>query len=169
MSLKKKKNRRVSLVESNVNITALLDVLTVLLFFLIKSSSVTTLTLSPPDEIRLPASIATSEAEESVRVSLSKTKLIADNDLVIKLQNQKFAPQEIGPDSRTIVKLQSYLTKQLEKKKALFKGIGDINELPPNKIIIQTDKELPFGLIKYLLHTAAISGYSDYEFVIIPE
>ena len=165
----KKNSKKILLPDSNVNITALLDVLTVLLFFLIKSMSVNSLYLEPPEGIRLPASSIKSEAEESVRVALSNEALSVDGKTIVKLKSAKFMPKDLGKDGRTIIPLKKLLEKQIKKKHSFYKDVGDIENLTTDKVIVQADKNLPFGLIKYLLHTVVVAGYTDYQFVVIPK
>jgi len=166
MALKRRRRGRRKFDESAVNITSLLDVLTVLLFFLIKSTTITAALLSPPKEVRLPASVSDYEAENTVSVSLSRSKLFINSDLVTNLRGQHFKASDIGRDGRSISKLQKKLEVENQKRIRPFRNF-DPSLIPPGKVLIQADRALPFGTMKYLLHTVAVSGYSNYQFVVI--
>lgn len=166
MSLKKSKRKK-HILDPNVNITALMDVLTVLLFFLIKSFSVSSAALRPPDGIRLPASLVQAPAKEAVTLSITKNEILANNKVVLKLNQGKFRTLDIGKDDRTLIPLQNYLDTQMKKRNAIYAGAGDLSFLPPAELLIQADRKLPFGVLKYLLHTAAVTGYSDYQFIVV--
>jgi biopolymer transport protein ExbD len=150
----------------SLNITSLMDVLTVLLFFLLKSISVSATSQETMAGIRLPASDVKGQFEETVTVALSKDELRADGTLLMKLDHGRFSTLDISVDQRTLLPLQQYLQEQFAKKNLIFKGSISNSELPPGKILIQADKELGFSALKYLLHTAAVTGYSDYQFVV---
>ncbi|HLE12512.1 MAG: hypothetical protein A2504_03530 [Bdellovibrionales bacterium RIFOXYD12_FULL_39_22] len=163
------KRRRVNLPEAGVNITSLMDVLTTLLFFLITSFSVNSVTLDTPDKIVLPSSEIKAQAEEAITVALSKSGIWANGQLVAKINGQSFIKKDIADDQRTVIPLRDFLTKELKKRYSFFKDVGDLSKLPPNRIIIQADKDMPFSLVKLMLHTSAATGYADYQFVVVNE
>lgn len=154
------------MLEIGLNITSLIDVLTVLLFFLVKSMSVTTSAVQPPPDIRLPAALSDSKVEEATAVSLSIHELRVNSQVILKLSNGHFDPAQIDSAQETIKALMAILTKERQKKLQLFKGAAGRQFLPPGKILIQADKNLPFSTMKFLLHTAAVAGYTDYQFVV---
>ncbi len=169
MARKKYKNKKVKLDDANVNITPLLDVLTVLLFFLITSLNVNSLSLETTKGIRLPAAVVEQQAQEAIQVSLSEEEIRADGKVIMNLTKKGFNKKEIGEDGRTLIPFKDYLEKQLAKKQRFYGKNFDLSKLPPNQIIIQADKDLKFKLVKYMLHTIAVAGYVDYQFVVIPE
>lgn len=156
----------ITLEDGNISITSLMDVLTVLLFFLIKSFSVSTQALSPPQDVQLPLASQEENAEEAITVSLSPNEVRVNSQVLTKLKGGRFPASEIGEDGRTLQPLKRYLDLQMQKRNAVYKGEGDISFLPPGKVLIQAHKDLPYGLVKVLLHTSAITGYSDYQFVV---
>lgn len=164
--IKNKINKKLNLPEININIVALMDILTVLLFFLVKSFTVTSSTLTTADDIRLPTTIIDDKAKETITISLSKNELRFNNEILIKLKNGKFPASVIGSDSRTLLPLKKLLVKEDKKRRAVFAGMENSQFLPPGKILIQSDKDLPFKLLKYLLHTSATSGYKDFQFLV---
>lgn len=169
--LKKKKRRKSLVFTSSINITPLMDVLTVLLFFLIKSMSVTSLDVKETEDLRLPASYIEVSAEEAVVVALSKKELLIGQEKLIPLVDNKFPKKEIGDDLRTLKSLNKVLKKKYENRMALYKDVegADLSKVPAPKLLIQADKDLPFGLVKYVLHTVAGAGYTDYQFIIVPK
>jgi biopolymer transport protein ExbD len=166
----KKKHNRIRLPEAAVNITSLMDVLVVLLFFFITSFSMDASKVFPPEDIRLPASVSTQEPEESVVVSLSQNYLKVGDKTLIELKKGNYPVKAIADDKRSLAPLMKYLEKQMSKRRDLFKsGAAGLVALPPGKILIQADKEVPFKNLKYLLYTASVTGYTDYQFVVVPK
>ncbi|MGE0615227.1 MAG: ExbD/TolR family protein [Bacteriovoracia bacterium] len=160
------KHRRKRHIEGDLNINALMDVLTVLLFFLIQSYTVSTTAITPPKGMRLPASTSMTKIEESVSVSLSATELRANNQLLLKLHRGQLSPIDLGEDQRTITVLKSFLEKEYRKKNQIYEGAGDLSFLPAASVLVQADKDLPFALVKHVLNTVATVGYKDYQFVV---
>jgi biopolymer transport protein ExbD len=161
----RRSSRKRELPEASLNVTSLMDVLSVLLFFLLKSFSVTSSALDMPPGITLPSSPAQEELEETMSLALSAKELRVNNKVLLTLKGGKFQPEAINAEDRTLVKLKQLLDKELKKRNAIYEG-ADPSIIPPGKVIIMADQKLPFGTLKFLLHTAAISGYSDYQFVI---
>src|SRR4051794_11855286 len=163
--LKKRKHRR-ELMEFTLNVTSLMDVLTVLLFFLVKSYSVSQAALQIPQGLRLPASTVKGELEETVAVALTQKELRVNNQVLITLENGRFPAKELGKDGKTITSLKHMLDDEYARRNAVFAEEGSIDNLPPGRVIIQSDKQLEFALVKYVLHTAALAHYNDYAFVV---
>jgi biopolymer transport protein ExbD len=165
-----KKTRKALTIADNINITPLLDVLTVLLFFLIKSMSVTSISLNTPDDIKLPISYIEANAEEAVLISLSKNSLNVDQEEIMKLDDGKYKNSEIGADQRTLRPLFDILEKKYKQRLALYEGVEgvDLKNIPAPKLLIQADKEITFSSMKHMLHTVAKAGYTDYQFIVLP-
>lgn len=166
MALLKARKKKDRSLDNTVNITSLMDVMTVLLFFLIKSFTVSSTTLTPPEGVRLPASTVEVPPEETVMVSISDREIRGDNHVLMTYSGGKFTAKDVGPDRLTLMPLQSFLAKQAKKRMAVYEGAGDTSLLPPGKLLIQADKALPFGTLKHVLHTATTAGYADYQFVV---
>lgn len=168
MALRRKKGKKMAENGADVNITSLLDVLTVLLFFLIKSASVSSLQLTPPEGLVLPSGQIEEEAKEAIKLALTDKVLMVNGKAMIQLEKGRFPASEIAEDKRTIKPLQEFLRKEYQKKKDFYAEVaqGDLDKLPAPTLLIQADKDLKFKTMKYLLHTAAISGFGDYQFVV---
>jgi biopolymer transport protein ExbD len=162
MALKKRRPKR-HLLELGLNITSLIDVLTVLIFFLLKSMTVTSVVISPPADLVIPRTASDTPLEDSVSVSLSNQELRMNNEVVVKLTDGQFDKTDFDSDRRTLKNLKTLLDKAAQEKRQ-----PAADELP-TKIIIQADKDLPFHTIQFLLHTAALSGFTDYQFVVAPK
>jgi hypothetical protein len=132
----------------------------------VKSFTTSSISIVPPENLRLPASIEKEDVEESMNVILAQNKLIVGDKTLVGLEKGNFMSNDIGDDQRTILKLKEFLDKEYEKKTRIFKNAGDLELLPPGKITIISDKRLKFSAVKKLLFTAAQSGYTDYQFVV---
>lgn len=152
--------------EFSLNITALMDVLTVLLFFLIKNLSIDTTSMNIPKDIRLPSSMSHAPVSDAPVVSLSANELKLGDQLISQLKDGKFAASEIGSDGRTLNRLYKILESEFKKRNQVYSGAGNLSFLPDAEIAIQGDKSLPFSTVRHVLHTAAKAGYTQYRFVV---
>jgi biopolymer transport protein ExbD len=152
--------------ELSLNITSLMDVLTVLLFFLLKSFSVTSNTLETPNGIRLPASVAKASLEEAINLSYGKDGVRVDSTMVVPAQEGVWAVTAVDSDGRTLTALKKVLEEQYAKRNLELSKSVPTDEIPPGRILIQADREIPFSQVKHVLHTAALAGYSDFRFVV---
>ncbi len=165
MALRKRKHKREQL-EFSLNVTSLMDVLTVLLFFLVKSYSVSQTALAMPEGLRLPASLVKADLEETVSVALTGKELRINNAVVATLVDGKFEAKDLSKDGRVVLPLKNFLDEEYKKRNAVFSSAGMTENLPPGRVMIQSDKDLSFGIVKFVLHTAAVANYNDYEFVV---
>lgn len=167
MALMKRSKKRLHSSESHINITALMDILTVLLFFLIKSYAMTSSVLTPSSSIELPHSTEDSPAIDTITVSLNQRELKVNDRPILALSKGFFPPEALGADRRTIKILKDVLVADLEKRNSIYRDAGDPNFRPPGEVLVQADKKLTFGVLKYLFHTITTSGYTSYQFVVI--
>src|SRR3954467_11022969 len=66
-----------------LNITAMLDMMTIILVFLLKSMSQSSASLPQPGDLTMPKSVLTTEAsQEGVAVLISKSSIIVDDNIV---------------------------------------------------------------------------------------
>ncbi len=164
--LKKKKGKKLE-EGGDVNITSLMDVLTVLLFFLIMSSTVTSLQIPVPEGVTLPSATIEETPRESVKVSLTTKDLLVNDKSILKLEGGRI-PASALQDERVIKSLKTELDKEFQKSKEFFKEVADKDAslLPTPPILIQADKKTPFALMKLIYYTAAVSGFGEFQFVV---
>ncbi len=161
----KKKSHKGKLTLQEINITPLMDVLTVLLFFLIKIFTVNSMNLNVPNDVKLPESKSNGTPEELVTIVVSGKDIRTSDHVLVSYQRNKISDNEIAEDGRTITKVADYLKKQMDKRNKIYEGNPIPSNLPKGKIMIHADKDVSFKVLKYLLHTATVTGYSDYQFL----
>jgi biopolymer transport protein ExbD len=167
--LKKKKSRVLNDGSGgDVNITSLMDVLTVLLFFLIMNASVAPVEIQTPEGITLPTSSIEMVPKTAIKLALTPSALIVNDKVILKLQNGRFPASELEQDERIVKALKTELNKEYKKTEDFFKEVADQDAglLPTPPLLIQADKDTPFGTLKVILHTAAASGFGDFQFVV---
>lgn len=158
----KSKNR---LVLQEINITPLMDVLTVLLFFLIKIFTVNTMNIDVPEQLTLPTIGHQAPPQEAITLVITKNQVLIDQKLLAEISNNAIPLKYQSEDRLTLPALSSYLTKEKQKRDQVFGYDGKQTDLPAGKLMIQADRDTNFSILKLLLNSAAISGYTDFQFL----
>lgn len=145
-----------------VDITSLLDILTILLVFLLQSYNASDLTLDVADKIELPKSNSQEYGHASVIVQVGK-----DYDLWIN--NHKIGKASTGGDKIEI--LYDELLKEKEKEKKELeqsRTVASNGKEPEEKktINLVLDQSVPFEVLKKVMHTSTLAGYPEFKFIV---
>src|SRR5678815_4356594 len=124
--LRKEIKRRALEPEINfLNITAMLDMMTIILVFLLKSMSQTSASIPQSPDLTIPKSILTSEAsQEGVPVLISKSQIVVDNQPILPVPSDATHGVEGkykrgGPNDLYIVPLATTLQSWRDRDKAI--------------------------------------------------
>lgn len=148
-----------------IQITSMVDMFVILLVFLIKSYSTSPVQIAPSDDIRLPASESTTNPVETLKVMVSKSGVFVEGQKVIELTDGKIDKKFLdSSDTNYIPELFKFLDAEAKKTQ----DIAKINTTVTfdGKILVQADKDLNYELLKKVMHTSAVAGYSDVKFAV---
>jgi biopolymer transport protein ExbD len=162
---KKKKKAREPDKKLDISINSLLDILSVILVFLMKSYSTTTVQIKPSKELQVPFSWSAQIVEESTSVTVTLKHVLMDDKPVLTLENGKVAEQDLSSGGLLIDKLYEKLQddvahqKKIEQRnaKAKFKGI----------VTIIADRYVPFPLLAQVMYTAGQAEFGQFKFALI--
>jgi biopolymer transport protein ExbD len=135
-------------------LTSLVDVMTILLVFLIKSFSVEGTIITPSDDLRLP--VSTSDKPPRVRCSIVITQqaIMAEGEVLVPFKKISEG------DSLLIPALFSYMKSQYQRTKSA----GQQRE-----VIIQCDREVKYVYVKKVMYTCSKAGFTDYSVLVLQE
>ena len=136
------------------NIVSLMDIFTILVFFLLVNASDPTV-LPNAKGIEMPQSVA----EQKPRVSV----VLMLNSEDIRLQGEKVvSASDISKNKKSdIQKLQIALQDEMQKV------VADIQEGEKREITIMGDKEVPFSLIKRVMQICSSAGFDQISLSVI--
>ena len=80
-----KEKRRVPEADE-LNITSMMDMMTIILVFLLKSFSATEVTVTPSSNLKLPMSVADKQPSVALNVVVAKDAIIVDNKRILNLE-----------------------------------------------------------------------------------
>jgi biopolymer transport protein ExbD len=157
-----------------LHITALLDIMTIILVFLLKTLADSTAAVPQSDDLRLPASIVqTKPHQEGVLVTVSKTQILVGDDKILTLPGRESLAQagvdarfkRSGPNDLFIVPLGNALMSARRTDVAIRRAKG----LDPSssEAIVIADKGTPYRLLMEVLFTLGQSEYGKYHLMVI--
>lgn len=158
---------------SELNITAMLDIMTIILVFLLKSLGESTASVPQSDDLRLPHSVVrTQPAMDGVRVTVSKTQVLVGDRKVLDLpsaqslaQSGADARHKRGANSLYIVPLGNALqsARKLDKAVRLAKGM----DASTSEALIVADSKTPYRLFVEVLFTLGQNEFGKYHLMVM--
>ena len=144
-----------------LRLTSMIDLFTIILIFLLKSYSAVELNVTPSKFLSLPSSISTKMPTDAVMITVARNAIVLEGRPVVGI-DENFNIRGLESDEVIIPNLFVELKKRydrLAKRAELYK------REPPDKVMIQADKEVPYKLLLRVLKTAGDVGFSKIIFL----
>jgi len=141
---------------SGLTLTSLMDVFTILVFFLLANTS-TNEVLTTPKQIKLPDSIVESKPRETVVILVSPELVLVQGERVI-------GTQELLSSKNERVAAISDRLSQIERNVI---GINTKTVAESKEVTILADKSIPFMALKKIMSTCTDSGYGRISLAVI--
>jgi biopolymer transport protein TolR len=138
----------------DMNLVALIDIFTILIFFLMSSTGIEV--LSSGQSVKLPPSTAEKAPRETVVVTVSRDDILVEGRVVAKVA------EVLATDGDLIAPLQAELASLQTSRKV----IRAENEAAAKAVTIMGDKEIPYRLLRKVMATAARADYADVSFAV---
>ena len=133
---------------SGLNLTSLMDVFTILVFFLLANSSSSEV-LTTPKQIKLPDSVVETKPRETVVIMVSPDAVLIQGEAVIE------TPALMTSENVSVPEITERLS-QLDKN---IIGISTKAVVAGKEITILADKSIPFRVLKKIMSTCTASGF----------
>lgn len=157
-----------------LNITAMLDIMTIILVFLLKSLGESSNAIPQSDDLRLPTSVAKADPhQEGVTLTISKSQILVGDQKIVTLPGRESQAQtgvgaqhkRGGPNDLYIVPLGNVLQNARRTDVALRRAKG----LDPSssEAIIIADRGTPYRLFIEVLFTLGQSEFGKYHLMVI--
>jgi len=159
-----------------LNITAMLDMMTIILVFLLKGMASSSASIPQSRDLALPTSfIKTEPAQEGTSVVVSKTQILVGDDpapVVLLPSRDSLAQSGIdakykrnGPNDLYVVPLANALqaARQTDKQIRLAKGLDPSS----SEAIVIADATTPYRLLMEVLFTLGQSEYGKYHLMVL--
>jgi len=139
-----------------LNLVSLMDVFTILVFFLLVNSS-TSEVLETPKQITLPDSIVESKPRETVVVMVTPEAILVDGKPVVSVE-------EAMSSKSSVIKP---LSDSLKVTRGRVVGVRASQEANTKEVTILAHKTIPFKLLKTIMSSCTNAGYSKISLAVI--
>lgn len=166
-------------VTASLSLTAMVDMFTVLVIFLLQNYNATGQALFIPKEVILPKAEKIKELKPAVIVTISNKEVLVDRDRVVTFDEIK--AKESWMIDPLMAKLKIALAKAKEEQdlniqkqlNKVFEGVrGDSPMEDPdawNKVTIQSDKDVDFLTVKKVMYTVTEAGAAEINFAVMKQ
>ena len=141
---------------ASLNLVSLMDVFTILVFFLLVNSSSSDV-MEPPKRIKLPDSSVEAKPRETVVVMITPEQILVQGEPVISTQ------EVIDSKIAIIEEVKQRLL--LQKKKVL--GISTKTVSQSKEVTVLAHRTVPFHLMKKVMASCTSAGYGKISMAVI--
>lgn len=139
----------------DLNLTALMDVFTILVFFLLFHSGGEA--MEAPKQIELPNSVVETKPKETVTIMVSPEVVLVQGEAVIS--TAKLLDDSIGSVAE--------ITDRLEQLERNIIGISTKTVAESKEVTILADKTVPFKVLKKIMSACTGSGYGKISLAVV--
>ena len=149
-----------------LNITPMMDMMTILLVFLLKQFSVQAAALQMPPEMQLPTSSIEQQRPLAVNVTITQNAILVEGDGVTTVRNGAVDPsvKRDGANGYYITPLVDVLTKHANRLKKIAAMGGTAFD---GTAMVMVDKNTPYRLLTEVLYSAGQAEFRNYRLVVL--
>ncbi len=150
------RHHRRSKKDASLNMVSLMDIFTILVFFLLVNSSDVE-NLPSAKSIRLPESVAEKSPKQTVIISVSNEDILVQGQKVASVQ------EAMQSDSDIIDGLKGELDHQSSRREIMAGNEPG----KPRAITVLADKEIPYRLLKKIMITCVRASYENISLAVL--
>lgn len=164
MARKKRKEREAEGEIKELNITAMMDIMTIILVFLIKSYTASSVTITPSEDIRPPLSSTRLTPKDTIAITVTPRHIMVGDKVKATLE-KNMQPRADEMQGKLILPVDAALKKEVEK----LKYIAERNPSAPfmREVSIIGDRKIPYEVLSSVLYTAGQNELENFRFVVI--
>jgi biopolymer transport protein ExbD len=137
-------------------LTSLMDVFTILVFFLLSNSSASEV-VTAPKEIKLPDSIVEAKPRETVVIMVTPEAVLIQGDAIIGTS------ELLNPGNDQIPAIMT----RLDDLQRNIIGINTRTAVDSKEVTILADRTIPFSVLKKIMSSCTLSGYGKISLAVI--
>ncbi len=153
----------------DVNMNSLMDILTIMLVFLLKSYATDPINITPSSDLELVRSTSLLQPAATVTVTVSKSAIVVDNKpvLVVKDGKVEASQKRGGEDGFFIIPLNRELVNAAESKRRLASVNPSVTFDGVCTIVM--DGDTPYRLLTEIMYTAGQAEFNNFKFATISQ
>jgi len=137
----------------DMNLVALIDIFTILIFFLMSSTGIEV--LSTAKAVKLPVSTAEKNPAQTIVVAVNDTDIVVDGRKVADVAQVNAQPGDEIPGLKA--ELDLLASRQV---------ITADKENTSKAVTIMGDKHIPYSLLRKVMYTSARANFSEVKFAV---
>ena len=141
---------------SAINLVSMMDIFTILVFFLLVNSSEVEV-LPNAKDVRLPDSIAEEKARESVVVLVTDKDLLVQGRIVASVADVMASKSVVIPALKAALEEQTQHVLQAEAR----------DDIAGREVTIMGDREIPYSLLKKVMATCTSADYGQLSLAVL--
>jgi biopolymer transport protein ExbD len=153
-----------------LNITAMMDMMTIILVFLLKSYSASSINVNLSADLAIPQSTTAVAPQDNVSVTITLTEIAVNDRAVLRVADGRIPAQAKGrgeADAYFVAPIHEALKKEVEKQKY----IARYNPNAPfsGRVNLVADKRVPYRTLMEVLYTAGQAELGEYKFMVLKQ
>lgn len=162
MRMAMRRHRRKQHKPEGLRITSMMDILTVLLLFLLKSFVAEGEVVTPAPGVELPRSVSQDRPESSLVIAIGDDGISIGGETVVTLDGSVHGG--LG-NSMVIVELETALADARDRQIELATRRGE--EDWQGRVTIQGDRDMSFAVLQRVMYTCNHSGFADVALAVL--
>jgi len=142
--------------QPGLNLVSLMDVFTILVFFLLVNSSSSDV-LEPPKQIKLPDSVVETKPRETVVVMVTEDSILVQGEAVALISDVMESKSPIIEDVKN---------RLVQQRKRVI-GVSTKTVAGSKEVTILAHRTIPFKLLKKVMSSCTSAGYGKISLAVI--
>jgi biopolymer transport protein ExbD len=150
----------------DLNITPMMDMMTIILVFLLKTFTSTTNLITQDQNLLLAPSMTRMTVKQAVPITITKQWVLVEGEPVAPINGGKIDPalKRDGENGYYVTPLVEHLTKVSNKERK----VAELTKVKfDGELMIVADKNTPYRLLTEILYSCGQAGYANYRLLVL--
>lgn len=150
-----------------IQITSMVDMFVIILVFLLKSYSTSSVDIAPSADLKLPISSSYQNPEEVLQMMVSQKGIFIDDKRIVEFdESGQIAKKDLDGSDGSFIPT---LFHELDGKAKATRDLSSVNDTVEfdGKVLVLADKLLPYSLLQKVMYTSMLAGYSDVKLAVV--
>jgi biopolymer transport protein ExbD len=150
----------------DLNITPMMDMMTIILVFLLKSFSSSTSTITFDQNLQVPKSFTELKPKLAVTVTVTKKVILVEGDAIAPINAGRVDPavKRDGENGYYITPLVEILEKHAKREKKVAEMTGQKFE---GQLMLVADQTTPYRLLTEVIYSCGQAEYANYRLLVL--
>ena len=151
---------------TSLNITPMMDMMTIILVFLLKTFTSSALLVNQDQNMMLPSSTSRLNAKQAIAVTVTKRVVLVDGEPVAPINSGKIDPalKRDGDNGYYITPLVEILSKVARREKKVAEVTGQKFD---GELTIIADRNTPYRLLTEILYSCGQAEYANFRLLVL--